>query len=106
VGTNSPDFIKPVSQRKGGIEALFAKQAAKGKRAPSASPNKQGVSSTTSIPSTSKDGGPAEQAIDVDASPQSSPSSDNGQWRTQKRTMAGEPEGTSPKKRMKNTGSE
>ncbi|KAF8480694.1 hypothetical protein JB92DRAFT_1744278 [Gautieria morchelliformis] len=106
VGANSSDFIKPVSQRKGGIEALFAKQAAKGKHASSRSPNKQDFPSSPSKPSTSKDAGAAGQVIDVDASPQSSPSSDNGQQRTQKRTMAGDPEGISPKKRMKNTGLE
>ncbi|KAF8515723.1 hypothetical protein BU17DRAFT_76815 [Hysterangium stoloniferum] len=30
VGTNSPEFIKPISQRKDGIEAMFAKQATMG----------------------------------------------------------------------------
>ncbi|KAF8583425.1 DUF159-domain-containing protein [Ramaria rubella] len=76
VGTDCPEFIKPISQRKDGIEALFAKQASKAKQS---CPNKQGTSSVTVSPKLSyrqsrgKNGTSVKRAIDVDASPPSSP---------------------------------
>ena len=110
MGTDSPDFIKPVSQRKGGIEALFAKQAAKGKNVPQVSSNKQVSPTATSTPSTSKDGKSVTRAIDIDASPPSSPSPlDNrnqptpARAVTHKRTMSGDPEGIPLNKRAKAT---
>lgn len=109
VGTNSPEFIKPVSQRKGGIEALFAKQAAKGKQAASlASPKKQILATPTSTPSTSKDGTDAIRAIDLEASPP--PSESNTKMQSspargatpKKRAMVGDPEESPHKKKAKN----
>lgn len=113
MGTNSPDFIKPVSQRKGGIEALFAKQAAKGKQSSLTSLKEQVSPTATSTPSASKDGKSLVQAIDVDVSPPPSPSLtpsldarkqiSSAGVRTRKHRMVGDPEGEPPKKRAKDT---
>lgn len=114
VGTNSPEFIRPISQRKGGIEALFAKQAAKGKQTFLTS-SKQQMSPTIigSPSSTSKDGTNAVWAIDIDASPPLPPActlpKDIQQHAvperdtTQKRAMDDDPEGIPPKKRTRDT---
>jgi hypothetical protein len=85
VSANSAEFIKPVSQRKDGIEVMFAKQAAKGMQADTTSPSKQaptGLATPAALnstiqsipgPSTVKDGKTVKRAIEIDASPPPSP---------------------------------
>ncbi|EPQ55834.1 DUF159-domain-containing protein [Gloeophyllum trabeum ATCC 11539] len=48
IGTESPSFIQPVSQRKDGIESMFAKQKESAKK------RKRGASSLASLPSSSQ----------------------------------------------------
>jgi len=96
VGANSPEFIKPISQRKDGIEAMFAKQATKGTTA-------------SSRLLKSNDGKSPKRAIEVDTSLFLSPSCSEpsnkkqklSQTHTGKRTMSDGSEGTPVNKQSK-----
>jgi len=65
VGTNSSDFVKPIAQRTGGIEALFAKRRAKS--------TPQTNSNETSPSKSIEEGSTLKRPIDVGSPPPMSP---------------------------------
>lgn len=65
MGTNSSDFVKPIAQRTGGIEAFFSKQNAKS--------TPQANSNETSPSKSIEEGSALKRPIDVDSPSPTSP---------------------------------